>query len=159
MPRRSILPILATLLLFLSSCYWILEKQGILSEEKLSAKDLNRIRSLKLLDKDEHIIKFYSNYQRKVAGNFYTDKRLAMYWLDEYHEEDRKVRSAFYSDIIAIDTTANVSSTYCPFLLVTQKDSTQFQVYVDGTPQEIKAFFEEAIQLWQKQKPTSRTRR
>ncbi len=56
------------------------------TDKTLSKADKQYIQSLKLLDTDEKVIKFYSEYKNKVAGNFFTDKRLAKYWVDERGE-------------------------------------------------------------------------
>jgi hypothetical protein len=35
-------------------------------------------------------------------------------------------------------------------MIITRKDSSEFKVYVSGTKNEMKAFFEEAITSWKK---------
>jgi hypothetical protein len=114
----------------------------------LSRADIERIRSLHLLDSNERVCKFYSEYKNNVAGNFFTNKRLAKYWLDERDSSKNEISSAFYSDIRAIDTTYYAGLTYCPYLLITKSDGTSFKVCVDGKREEIQLFFEEALDLW-----------
>ncbi len=120
--------------------------------DALSNTDIQFIRSLNLLDKDEKIFKFYSEYKNKVAGNFCTDKRMAKYWIDEKDKSKDEISFAFYPDIKSIDTVYYAGATYCPYVLVTKKDNTQFRVCVEGKSNEIKVFFEEAIAKWKEHK-------
>ena len=135
------------LVLFLtSSC------NHIETGDTLSQGDIKHIKSLGLLSDDEKIIKFYSEFRNKVAGNFYTSKRMANYWIDERDKSKTKLNSAFYHEIISIDTVLFAGSTYCPYMLVTKADSTKFKVCVEGKDEDIRAFFEEAIGLWKAKK-------
>jgi hypothetical protein len=118
------------------------------TDNTLTEVDKQRIIKLHLLDQDEKIIKFYSEFNNKVAGNFITNKRVAKYWLDEDNINKNKVSSAFYDEIKSLDTVYLAGKTYCPYLLVTKKDNTQFKVSVDGKHEEIKSFFEDAINNW-----------
>ena len=124
--------------------------QRIETGDSLSKKTTGLIRSLGLLDKDEKIIKYYSNFTKKSAGNFFTDKRLAIYWLAGPDTSENEVSFAYYRDIISIDTTYQVPDTFIPYMLITRKDSSQFKVFVDGSRKEIKSFFEDAMALWRK---------
>jgi hypothetical protein len=126
--------------------------QRIETGNSLGKKTTGLIRSLGLLDNDEKIIKYYSNFTKKSAGNFFTNKRVAMYWLAERDTSDNEISFAFYPDIISIDTTYQVPDTFIPYMLITRKDSSHFKVYVDGSRKEIKSFFEDAMTLWQKNK-------
>lgn len=132
------------ILLLLFSC------NQIESGNTLSKSDINYIKNLKLLDDDEKIYKFYSEYKKKVAGNFFTDKRIATYWIDARNAEKNEVAFAFYKDIASIDTVYNAGVTYSPYMLVTKRDSTQFKVSVDGEKEEIKSFFEDALREWKR---------
>jgi len=120
--------------------------------DTLSKTDIERIQNLKLLDQDEKIYKFYSEFKNDVAGNFYTDKRMAKYWIDDRDKSKDVAVFAFYPDIKSIDTVYFAGSTYCPYMLVTRKDGSQFKVCVEGKRKEIKAFFEDAIGIWSKNK-------
>ena len=120
--------------------------------DTLSKTDVERIRKLNLLDKDEKIYKFYSEYTNNVAGNFYTDKRMASYWYDGHDKTKDKNVFAYYPDIKTIDTIFYAGATYCPYMLVTKMDNSQFKVCVDGKRKEIRAFFEEALSIWKQKK-------
>ncbi len=121
---------------------------GIISGDKLTKSDIQRIQKLGLLEKDETILKFYSEYKKSVAGNFFTNKRLASYWLDETDKSKNNINTAFYQDIISIDTVCNAGTTYSPFMNVMRKDSSIFKVCFDGEKNEIRKTFVEAITKW-----------
>jgi hypothetical protein len=117
--------------------------------ETLSKDDLAYIQSLGLLENNESIIKFYSEYKNSVAGNFFTDQRMASYWIDPKDSNKNHVSFAYYKDISSIDTNyMSTSLTFSPYMMVTKKDSSKFKVCADGEKAEIKAFFEEAISKW-----------
>ena len=140
----KLLFILFVVLTLLSSC----SSNKIDTASTLTSQDIKLLHSLNVLDNDEIPIKFYSEYRKNVAGNFYTDKRLESYWLDKHDTTKDKVEFAFYKDIIKIDTVSNAGATFCPYLLVTKKDSSSFKVCVDGKQNEVSKFFNEAINLW-----------
>jgi hypothetical protein len=130
------------ILFFLFSC------NRIETGSTLRKSDIEYIQKLNLLDPGETIYKFYSEFKKEKAGNFFTNKRIAMYWIDDRHKEKNEISFAFYPDIKSIDTIYNPGASYCPYMLVTRLDSTQFKVCVDGKREEIKSFFEEAMKLW-----------
>jgi hypothetical protein len=122
--------------------------------DTLSKTDIERIQKLNLLYKDEKIYKFYSEFQNDVAGNFFTKKRIAAYWIDKRDKAKNVTSSAFYPDIKSIDTVYYAGGTYCPYMLVTKTDGSKFKVCVDGKREEIKAFFEGALNKWTENKKT-----
>src|SRR5690348_11514506 len=103
--KNRLLNIKWFLLLFLSCNH-------IENGNTLSQKDIAYIKSLKLLEDGETIFKFYSEYKKKVAGNFFTDRRIATYWKDERNSEKDEIAFAFYNDIVKIDTVYNAGLTY-----------------------------------------------
>jgi hypothetical protein len=140
--------ILLFLFMFLAAC------NNIQTGDTLSKTEIDRIHKLNLLDKNEKIYKFYSEFKSDVAGNFFTDKRLAKYWIDKKDKTKDQISFAYYPDIKSIDTVYNGGATYCPYLLVTKNDGSQFKVCVDGRQKEIKEFFEDAINKWTKTEAT-----
>jgi len=120
----------------------------IKSGNEMQTQETTYLRKLGLLDDHEQIIQFYSNYKFKSAGNFFTDKRIAKYWIDKRDSSKTEIAYALYSEILSIDTTTAVPSTYCPYLLVTRKDKTQFKVFVNGKNADVKNFFAKAIHQW-----------
>ena len=127
--------ILLCILVLLVSC------NHIETGNTLKKSDIERIQKLNLLDKDEKIYKFYSEFKIEVAGNFLTDKRLAKYWIDEKDKTKDEISFALYRDIKSIDTIYYAGATYRPYLLVTKTDNSQFKVCVDGKPEENKRVF------------------
>ncbi|UOQ74205.1 hypothetical protein [Hymenobacter cellulosilyticus] len=115
----------------------------------LDAETTNLITSLGLLDKDEQIVYFYSNYKKSRAGSFFTDKRIARYWLEDQPAKT-EIKFSFYKDIVSIDTVYKVPYFDCPYMIITSKNGTKFRAYVDGDTQEKRAFFEKVISLWRK---------
>lgn len=138
---------LILILLLLASC-----QNKIESNETLNNADLRRIKKIKLLDEDEKIIQFYSEFKNKVSGNFYTNKRIANYWLDQKDTLKNKIEFAYYKDVIKLEPFYKVGLTYCPYILVTKSNNKTFKVCVDGTEKEKKAFYAEAVKIWKKNK-------
>jgi len=132
------------ILLLLISC------NKIENSKTLDKKDIEYIKSLGLLQDDELIYGFYSQFKNSVAGNFFTNKRVASYWIDKRNANKNEVKFAYYNEIIKIDTVYNVGVTYSPYLLVTKTNDSTFKVSVDGKKEEIKAFYEGAIREWKK---------
>ena len=138
---KKVVSVLMVMLLF--SC------NRIQNGSSLSTHDIEYIKSLNLLDKGERIYKFYSNYTKRNSGNFFTDKRMAEYWIDDFHKERTETAFAFYPDIKSVDTVYFAGSTYCPYMLVSKKDNSTFKVYVEGSREQIKSFFEDALTQWE----------
>jgi hypothetical protein len=132
------------ILFFLFSC------NRIETGSSLRRSDIEFIEKLNLLDRDEKIYKFYSEFRKERAGNFFTNKRIAAYWIDDRHNEKNEISFAFYPNIKSIDTIYDPGPSYCPYMLVTRLDSTQFKVCANGKREEIKSFFEESMNLWLK---------
>ncbi|MBN8685745.1 MAG: hypothetical protein J0M10_01960 [Chitinophagales bacterium] len=124
--------------------------QKIETGQTLKKETTDLIRSLGLLNEGEQIIQYYSNYKPSRAGSFFTTKRIAHYWLDDNDKSKNDTSSAFYPEIAAIDTTYAVRDTYAQYMTITKKDSSQFNLYVDGKKHEVRSFFEEAILTWKK---------
>lgn len=82
--------------------------------DSLSSSNIEYIRSLHLLDTNEKIYKLYSEFRKKNAGNFFTNKRIAKYWIDERDKDKNQISFAFYLDIKSIDTVYNAGATYSP---------------------------------------------
>jgi hypothetical protein len=133
---------------FLFSLLLLVACNKISTGDTLSKTDIELIQKLKLLDKNEKIYKFYSEFKNEVAGKFFTNKRIAKYWIDAKDKAKDVTAFAFYQDIKSIDTVYNAGATYCPYMLITKTDNKQFKVCVDGKREEIKDFFEEALNVW-----------
>jgi hypothetical protein len=114
----------------------------------LSRADTAFIRSLGLLDNEETIQRFYSNYTRRTAGSFFTDKRMAHYWLGSRDQREDQREDAFYPDITAVTPVLKVPYFDSPYLQVRRQDGTTFRVYMGGSPAEMHRFCQEALGAW-----------
>ena len=113
---------------------------GILKGQELSSSDLAYIKSLGLLNDEESIVRFSSSMNLKSSGNFYTDKRIAAYWI--YSDEDERY-SAYYHEIQSIDLNYGDGLEYASKLIVSLKDNTSFEVYFNCEKEEIDKIYEE----------------
>ena len=130
--------------------YFLIACQDIETGASLDEKTLAQLKEMGLLDENEKIVKYYSNYTKDKAGNFFTDKKIAHYWLDENDDSKSDISLAYYPEIIRIDTNLNVRGFDIPYMTVWKKDSTNFRVYIDGTEKEKQDFFNAAINLWKR---------
>lgn len=120
------------------------------TQQTLNQDDINFIKSLKLLDDNETIYRFYSESKNEIAGNFFTDQRIATYWIDQRNSTKDNINFAYYKDIAKIDTIFNAGLTYSPYILVTKRNGSKFKVSVDGKKNEIKSFFEDVLKEWRR---------
>ncbi len=88
--------------------------------------------------------------KKDKVGNFFTNKRIAHYWLDSHEKNKSDTTFAFYNEITSIDTFYEVPDTFGLYMKITKNDSMTFRVYTGGTKGEIKSFFKEAIRVWKK---------
>ena len=122
------------------------------TNDTLNKSDISLIQDLNLIDENERIIKFYSEYRKENSGNFFTNKRVAKYWIDKEDESKNVINSAFYKDIKSIDTVYNAGLTYCPYLMISKIDGTSFKISVEGDKTEVKSFFVDLLKEWDKNK-------
>ena len=132
------------ILLLLISC------NKIENSKTLDKKDIEYIKNLGLLEEDETIYGFYSQFKNSVAGNFFTNRRIAAYWIDKRNSKRNIVKFTYYNEIRKIDTVYKVGVTYSPYMLVTMFNDSTFNVYVNEDKKEIRAFFEGTIREWKK---------
>jgi hypothetical protein len=137
---------LVLMLLALFSC------NQIETGDSISNADKQFIESMGLLEKGEFIHKFYSEFKKRNAGNFFTDKRIATYWIDERNKDKNEISFAFYPEIESIDTIYNAGATYSPYMLVKKKNGAEFKVSVNGKKNDIQSFFEDALAHWRNHK-------
>jgi hypothetical protein len=118
----------------------------IQSGDSMTSSQRSYLQAIGLLDTNETIILFDSQAGFEVSGNFYTDKRIASYWIDS---KQRKSNYSFYSEIDTLLTYDRTSAlTYASYLEVLKKDGERFKVYVDGDSTEVWTFFEGAFSHW-----------
>lgn len=128
------------LLFIFSSC-----QPGIQDGASLSANHINYIKSLGLLAADEHIILFDSQYRIKISGNFFTDKRIASYWIDERDAKKSTIDYAFYNNV---DSMKIVKIKNVAYLKVHKTDGHTFNVVVKANTLETGYFLGEAMKTW-----------
>lgn len=120
------------------------------TQQTLNQADIKFIKNLNLLEDKEVIYKFYSEYKKEYAGNFFTNRRVATYWIDKRDKTKNIIQFAYYDDIANMDTIYKVGLTYSPYILITKKKGDTFKVSVDGDKKEIKSFFEDVLAEWRK---------
>lgn len=111
------------LLCILSSCISTPIQDGA----SLSETELAYLQELKLLDDDEEVILFSSNFNFESSGNFITNKRVASYWITgNIHEKNY----AFYKNVDSIIVTYG-SGTVTTKINVIKIKGKAFEVYID----------------------------
>ena len=123
--------------------------QKIETGQNIDVGTMQLVKSLGLLGKDEHILLYYSNFQKNKAGSFLTNKRIAHYWLEKRSENNR-IESAYYPAIMSITPQYKVPDFDSPYLEIVAKNGTRFRAYMDGSSEEQRLFFEQAVALWHK---------
>jgi hypothetical protein len=146
---KKLLSIFLFSILFLAvSCSWS-EK----NENNLSAKDLSFIRSLGILDTNEKILLFESNggiSGLKQSGNFVIDKRVASYWIENNLTQKN---FAFYSQIDSMKLNNKTTAvTLASSISIYKHDNTTFEIYVDADSSRLNQFYNQTVQLWEKNK-------
>jgi len=120
--------------------------------DDLSKEDREFIKGLGILDNDESIILFDSQgggfNDLKTSGNFFSDKRIASYWIDKRDTTKTSIDYAFYADIDTIWRYPKFSLTYASYLEVHRRNGTKFKVYVSSDSTRTWDFFNKALQEW-----------
>src|SRR5688572_3676379 len=134
--------------LVVSSCDSDLE-----TGDDLSKQDKEFIRKLGILDVEEDIILFDSQgggfNGLNTSGNFFTDKRIAAYWIDSRDTTKTSIDYAFYMDIDTVWRYPKFKSlTYASYLEVHRRDGSKFKVYVDADSTRTWDFFNRALKEW-----------
>jgi hypothetical protein len=86
---------------------------------ELSEADRDYIKGLGLLDDNEHVILFDSQSDLRTSGNFFSDKRIASYWIDKRDKAKSSFDFGLYSKIDTILTKdLSRALTYASYLEV-----------------------------------------
>ncbi len=82
----------------------ILPSTQVVPGDRLWASDVEFLKEINVLSKDEEIVYFYSSglFSIKEDGNFFTDKRVVSYWQDSLFGGELVVEMAAYNDIAHI---------------------------------------------------------
>ncbi|MCC3160314.1 hypothetical protein LJ737_23960 [Hymenobacter sp. 15J16-1T3B] len=121
---------------------------------ELTAAELQRLRQLGLLAPGETVRLFDSQAGLRgsaQAGNFFTDRRLAAYWLEKDRPGRSSITYAYYPDVdtlYGIDRSQTL--TYASYLEVRCHDGRRFNVYVSADSAQTRRFFRAATAEWQR---------
>lgn len=116
--------------------------------ESLTQEQENYLRELFVLDAEEVIVTYNDSYRFNTHGSFYTNKRVAGYWVGEDQSQNNIV-SVLYEDIKSMTLSDMSGSQGSPsFILITKKNGRSVQVFVDGKSKEVGAFFEGVQGYW-----------
>ena len=132
-------------------------KHDVKKGNELTKSETEFIKGLGILGENESIIQFHSQSgesdEVKQAGNFYSDKRIAAYWIDDKDTSRTKINSAFYNEIDTIITKDNSNDwTLGSYLKIRTKDGNTFKVYISGNKDKTSKFFNGAIKEWESKK-------
>ena len=120
--------------------------------EDLSAESKEYIKSLGLLDSGERIIMFDSQggiNGVKTSGNFFTDRRIASYWIAGRDTTKTIIDYAYYADIDTIWRYPKFRSlTLASYLEGHRRDGRRFKVYVSADSIGTWQFFNGALEEW-----------
>ena len=125
--------------------------------DDLSNWEKDFIRNLGVLDAKESIILFDSQSggfnEVKSSGNFFTDKRIASYWIDNRDSAKTTVNYAFYTEIDTIRRYPKFKSlTLASYLEIHRRDGTKFKVYISADSVRTWEFFNKALEQWDRKK-------
>jgi len=127
------------------------------TDSDISTQDKKFIRELGILDPGENIILFDSQGggldELMTSGNFFTNKRIASYWIDNQDTTKTSINSAFFTDIVTMRRFPMYRSLTCAsYVEVSRRDGTKFNVYVDADSMQVINFFDRAFQAWNAKK-------
>lgn len=109
-----------------------------------------KILEMGILDKNEEIILFYPSYDNKRYGNFYTNKRIACYWLESKRKNENYVQSAYYSEIKSIELKYGDGFEFTSALIIELESGEKFNVYFNDTNENIDTLYKDVLKYWNK---------
>ncbi|MEL6353990.1 MAG: hypothetical protein AAFR58_19870 [Cyanobacteria bacterium J06627_28] len=130
---------------FLGGCSSYYSSSGLTDAEE------DYLTEIDLLDNNEDVLFFSSGLGIKQEGNFFTDKRVATYWIEPERPHREKRVSADYSEIADISIAYSSNSLYAHKITVTRIDGSQFPVYIGFRRAIAQDFFEALIKQWQQE--------
>jgi hypothetical protein len=138
-------PSVAVLLIFLlTGC------GGYRSSSGVSRADRSYLTEIGLLDPGEKVLFFSSSMTVKTSGNFFTDRRVASYWLYGDDQEKRRKSSATYAEVadISIRYSDDPYWSEAHDVTVTLTNATAFHVYLSGNRRFAERFFRSLQAQW-----------
>lgn len=142
------------LLIVLSAC-----ADGERGRNELSQQELDNIRSLGLLDSGEVILDLHSNAGGRDpvlhAGNFYTDRRVARYWIDK-DPERTKIKTAWLTDVDTLIPHFHNPWPASSAIQVRTGPHSWFNLYVNGEGEDevTTSFYSGLLEKWKKARET-----
>lgn len=139
-------------ILFLLSATLLVGCSSYYSSSGLTEADEAYLTDIDLLDNNEDVLFFSSGLGIKQEGNFFTDKRVATYWIDPERPHKEKRVSADYSEIADISIVYSSNSLYAHKITVTRTDGSQFPVYIGFKEAIAQEFFNALVKQWEQEK-------
>jgi len=141
-------------IIVLVCCFFVLAScnNDLKTGQDLSNSDIKYLKSIGLLDNDENIIQFDSQSgfgDIESGGSFYSNKRIASYWIDKHDAKKSYKKYLYYSEIdTIIPVDLSKAWTLSSYLEVNGQNGYKFKVYVDSDSLQTWDFFNRAINEW-----------
>lgn len=136
---------------FIYSC-----SSDVKTGDQLSSEQKAYLHKLGLLDKHEkvHLFNSQAGFNGwKQGGNFFSDRRISSYWIDEQDTTKTKINSAYYTEVDTIWRYPKFNAlTLSSYLEVHQKNGKKFKVYVSADSLQTWRFFNKSLEAWYKQR-------
>jgi len=123
------------------------------SDSGVSTKESAYLRELGVLSEGETVFFFASSSRFRQSGNFFTDQRVASYWIDDSDSSKTEKDYAWYSDVSDISVTYNDDWDLSHDITITRHDGTSFHVYVSTDREFARRFFDRLTEQWKKASP------
>jgi len=100
---------------------------------------------------------FSSTYVIENAGSFFTNKKVAAYWIDRHHKEDTSIRSANYLDIkdIKIEYSSSWADATKIKIILKDRSGKTIDLYIEDIFKHGKnkreketLFYDELVEIW-----------
>lgn len=116
--------------------------------ETLEREQENHLRELFELEAQEAIITLNNLPSAVSNGSFYTDQRVAGYWISE-NQSGNNLVSVRYEDVKSM-TLSDLSGSrgQASFILITKKNGRSVQIFVDGKSKEVGDFYDGVQRSW-----------
>ncbi len=118
-----------------------------LSSSNVSYLKERRLKSINLLEEGETVLFFSSNMTTSTSGNFFTNKRVATYWI---YKGRNDINSSYYKDVedIAFETGTDPYISDLHKITISVSDGSQFTLYLSGGAKDALEIFHELEKTW-----------
>jgi len=81
------------------------------------------------------------------SGNFFTDQRVAIYWI---HDRAQNIDSATFDTIKDINLEEGIAPNWDDLhkITITQQDDSQFTLYISGEFEYAQSFYDALVETW-----------